>query len=305
MLLAEAVAALLPRASERYLDGSFGGGGHSAALLATSAPDGRVLALDRDPAAIERGATLAAEWGSRLVLRQAASPIWRRWRPVGFAPLDGLLLDLGVSSQLVDQAERGFSFQADGPLDVRMDPTSGEPSSVLVNELPEEELADLIYQYGEERASRRIARSIVQARARARRETTGDLVRAIIAAIGRPPGGLRGDADLFPGVAYRRQRRAWRAGAGAGRRVGGRAAGRTDRRHRFHSLEDRIVKQFFRREATDCLCPPSMPVCQCDHKARLRIITKRPVTPTDAEAAVNPRSRGAKDARGRAHCRGA
>jgi 16S rRNA (cytosine1402-N4)-methyltransferase len=295
VLLAEAVAALLPRAGGRYLDGTFGGGGHAAALLAASAPDGRVLALDRDPAAIERGAALAAEWGGRLVVRQADfRDLAAAARAEGVAPLDGLLLDLGVSSFQLDQAERGFSFQADGPLDMRMDPTGGRPASALVNELPEGELADLIYQYGEERASRRIARSIVQARARAPLRTTGDLARAVTAAIGRPPGGLHPATRTFQAlrIAVNDELGALeRALAGALEVV--RPSGRIVVIS-FHSLEDRIVKQFFRREATDCLCPPSLPVCQCGHRAQLRIITKHPITPGDAEAAANPRSRSAK-----------
>jgi 16S rRNA (cytosine1402-N4)-methyltransferase len=254
-----------------------------------------VLALDRDPAAIERGATLAAESGGRLVVRHGDfGDLASVARAEGFAPIDGLLLDLGVSSFQLDQAERGFSFQADGPLDMRMDPTGGRPASALVNELPEGELADLIYQYGEERASRRIARSIVQARARAPLRTTGDLARAVIAAVGRPPGGLHPATRTFQAlrIAVNDELGALeRALAGALEvvRPGGRIVVIS-----FHSLEDRIVKQFFRREATDCLCPPSLPVCQCGHTAQLRIITKHPITPTAAEAAANPRSRSAK-----------
>jgi 16S rRNA (cytosine1402-N4)-methyltransferase len=295
VLLAEAVAALLPKAGGRYLDGTFGGGGHTAALLAASAPDGRVLALDRDPAAVERGRALAAEHGGRLALRQANfADLAAVADAEGFAPLDGILLDLGVSSFQFDQAERGFSFQADGPLDMRMDPTSGRPASALVNELPERELADLIYEYGEERASRRIARSIVYARERAPLRTTGDLARAVSAAIGRSPGGLHPATRTFQAlrIAVNDELGAlgWAlAGGLTALRPGGRLVVIS-----FHSLEDRIVKQFVRREATDCLCPPSLPICQCGHRAQLRIITKHPVAPGQEEVAANPRARSAK-----------
>jgi 16S rRNA (cytosine1402-N4)-methyltransferase len=295
VLLAEAVAALRPRAGGRYLDGTFGGGGHAAALLAASAPDGRVLALDRDPAAVARGQALAAASGGRLVVRQANfADLAAVATAEGVAPLDGILLDLGVSSFQLDEAARGFSFQAEGPLDMRLDPTSGRPASALVNELPERELADLIFQYGEERASRRIARAIVQARARAPLRTTGDLARAIAAAVGRPPGGLHPATRTFQAlrIAVNDELGALEralAGALTVLAPGGRLVVIS-----FHSLEDRIVKQFFRREATDCLCPPSLPVCQCGHRARLRIITKHPITPGPAEVAANPRSRSAK-----------
>jgi 16S rRNA (cytosine1402-N4)-methyltransferase len=295
VLLAEAVAALAPRSGGRYLDGTYGGGGHTAALLAASAPDGRVLALDRDPAAVARGEMAAAAAGGRLTVRQANfADLAAVAVDAGVAPLDGILLDLGVSSFQLDEAGRGFSFQSDGPLDMRMDPTSGQPASALVNELPERDLADLIYQYGEERAARRIARAIVQARARAPLRTTGDLTRAVTAAVGRPPGGLHPATRTFQAL-----RIAVNDELGALERAltgalvvlapGGRLVVIC-----FHSLEDRIAKQFFRREASDCICPPGLPVCQCGHVARLRLVTRRPVGPTAAEAAANPRSRSAK-----------
>ncbi|MCC6629973.1 MAG: 16S rRNA (cytosine(1402)-N(4))-methyltransferase RsmH [Chloroflexi bacterium] len=295
VLLGESVAALAPRPGGRYLDGTYGGGGHTAALLAACAPDGRVLALDRDPAAVARGVTAAAMAGGRLVVQQANfADLAAVAIEAGFAPLDGILLDLGMSSFQLDEAARGFSFQSDGPLDMRMDPTSGQPASALVNELPERELADLIYEYGEERASRRIARAIVQARARAPLRTTGDLTRAVTAAVGRPPGGLHPATRTFQAlrIAVNDELGALEgalAGALTVLAPGGRLVVIS-----FHSLEDRIVKQYFRREATDCLCPPALPVCQCGHRAQVRLSTRRPVVPGVAEAAANPRSRSAK-----------
>jgi 16S rRNA (cytosine1402-N4)-methyltransferase len=289
------VAALAPRPGGRYLDGTFGGGGHSAALLAASAPDGVVLALDADPAAIARGAALQRQHGDRLRLRQANfADLSAVAEEEGLVPLVGILLDLGVSSFQLDEPERGFSFQAEGPLDMRMDPTRGRPASALVNELGEAALADLIYQYGEERAARRIARAIVQARARAPLRTTTDLARVVAGVLGRPPGGLHPATRTFQAlrIAVNDELGALeRALAGALDVLapGGRLAVIS-----FHSLEDRLVKQLFRREATDCLCPPGLPVCVCGHRARLRILTRHPVTPGPAEIAANPRSRSAK-----------
>jgi 16S rRNA (cytosine1402-N4)-methyltransferase len=295
VLLAESLEALQPRAGGRYLDGTFGGGGHTAALLDASAPDGRVLALDLDPDAMARGGELALRYGERLRLRQANfADLAAVAQAEGFAPLDGILLDLGVSSFQLDQPDRGFSFQAEGPLDMRMDPTRDQPASVLVNEWSEERLADIIYQYGEDRAARRIARAIVQARARAPLRTTTDLARAVVAAVGRPPGSIHPATRTFQAlrIAVNDELGALdRALAGALEvlRPGGRLVVIS-----FHSLEDRIVKHFFRREATDCLCPPSLPVCQCGHRAQLRIITKHPIAPGEAEVAANPRARSAK-----------
>jgi 16S rRNA (cytosine1402-N4)-methyltransferase len=238
---------------------------------------------------------MAVEAGGRLIVRQANfADLATVAAAEGLCPLNGILLDLGVSSFQLDEAARGFSFAADGPLDMRMDPTSGSSAADLVNTLPERDLADLIFQYGEERASRRIARAIVQARARAPLRTTGDLVRAVIAAIGRPPGTIHPATRTFQALRIAVNDELGtleRALAGALDVLGpgGRLAVIS-----FHSLEDRIVKQFFRREATDCLCPPSMPVCRCGHRARLRIITRHPITPGEPEIAANPRSRSAK-----------
>lgn len=294
VLLAEILAALQPHAQGRYLDGTFGGGGHTAALLAASAPAGRLLALDVDPEAIARGAALTEQVGDRLQLCQANfADLADVAAAAGFLPLDGILLDLGVSSFQLDQPQRGFSFQTDGPLDMRMDPDHGQPASQLVNELPEAELATVIYTYGEERASRRIARAITAARQRSPLRTTAELARLIGTVVGR-------SGDIHPATrTFQALRIAVNnelgsleqalVGAIESLAPGGRLAVIS-----FHSLEDRIVKQIFRREATDCLCPPSVMICQCQHRARLRVITRHPLTPTDTERHDNPRSRSAK-----------
>jgi 16S rRNA (cytosine1402-N4)-methyltransferase len=210
---------------------------------------------------------------------------------------DGILLDLGVSSMQFDRPERGFSFQADGPLDMRMDTSAGESAADLVNRLPEEELADLIYRYGEERQSRRIARAIVQDRPFAR---TQDLA-GLIARIVRPgKGGQWSRAKIHPATrTFQALRIAVNDELGALERVlpqavlqlapGGRLAVIS-----FHSLEDRIVKQYFQQEARDCICPPEQPVCTCRHKATISIITKKPIMPSLAEVDKNPRARSAK-----------
>jgi len=297
VLLYEAVAALAPRTDGRYLDGTFGGGGHTAALLAASAPAGRVLSLDADPAAIVRGEALLAAVGERLTLRQGNfAELADFATATGFAPLDGILLDLGLSSFQLADAERGFSFATAGPLDMRFGPGAPETAAAIVNSRDETELADLIFLYGEERWARRIARAIVRERERAPIETTGVLA-AIVARVVASSGA--GRERIHPAtrtfqalrIAANRELAVLEealAGALTALAPGGRLAIIA-----FHSLEDRIVKLFMRREATDCICPPQVPVCVCDHRATLRLVTRKGLRPSEAEVAENPRSRSA------------
>ena len=297
VLVREAVEELAPHPGDRYLDGTFGGGGHTRAILEASAPDGRVLALDADPAAIARGEPLRAEYGDRLVLRQANfAALATVARETGFAPLDGVLLDLGLSSFQLADAGRGFSFQQDGPLDMRFGPGAGTTAAELINGAAEEELADILWRYGEERHARRIARAIVRERERAPIATSGALAALVARAVPHRPGererihpatrtfqalriAVNGELDALESALD---------GALATLAPGGRLAVIA-----FHSLEDRIVKEFMRREATDCICPPHVPVCVCGHRATLRLVTRKGVRPAEAEVAANPRSRSA------------
>ncbi|MFT4037831.1 MAG: 16S rRNA (cytosine(1402)-N(4))-methyltransferase RsmH [Thermomicrobiales bacterium] len=293
----DAIAALLPRAGGRYLDGTFGGGGHTRALLAASAPDGVVLALDADPAAIARAQEMQQEPGIGERLRPVQAnfaDLLAVARAEGLAPLNGILLDLGLSSFQLDTPERGFAFRFDGPLDMRFDPTSGVPASALVNELPEAELADLIWRYGEEPGSRRIARAVTQARQAAPIETTAQLA----ALVERALGGRKG-RETHPATRTFQALRiatndelhvleAALPAAVAALAPGGRLAVIA-----FHSLEDRVVKRFIERESATCVCPPELPVCVCNHQPRLRKVTRRAIKADAAEAAANPRARSA------------
>ena len=297
MLLAETVSALRPRPGGRYLDGTFGGGGHTRALVEASAPHGIVLALDADPVAIDRARALQQNpsIAQRLIpVRANFADLAAVAREQGVAPLDGILLDLGLSSFQLDQPQRGFAFRHEGPLDMRFDPDRGVPASDLVNTLSERELADLIWRYGEEPGSRRIARAIVRERERAPIETTIHLAEIVTAALG----GRRG-RDIHPAT---RTFQALRIGTNQELTAleaaltgtldvlapGGRLAVIA-----FHSLEDRIVKRFIERESAQCVCPPEVPVCVCGHRPRLQKITRRPVRPDAAEMDANPRSRSA------------
>ena len=296
VMLEEVIAALMPRSGGRYLDGTFGGGGHAAAILSASEPDGTVLAIDADPAAAERAAVLreSLERPDRLRLVHGNfGDMTRIAQDAGAGPFDGILLDLGLSAFQLDDPTRGFSFRFDGPIDMRFDPTRGESAGVLVNSLPAKDLADIIWRYGEESRSRRIAAAIERERAHAPIESAAQLA----AVVERAVGGRRG-ADTHPatrtfqalrisvndelGVLERALRDAVELLA-----PGGRLAVIA-----FHSLEDRIVKQFIQRESATCICPPEQPVCTCGHQPRLRPLT-RAVKPSTEEMARNPRSRSA------------
>lgn len=296
ILLAEVVAALAPRPGGRYLDGTFGGGGHTRAILAASAPNGGVLGLDADIDAIERGQRLAAgaDVESRLRLVHANfGQLAAVARQEGAAPLDGVLLDLGLSSDQLAEAERGFAFRLDGPLDMRFDRTAGGPARDLVNTLPAEDLAELLWRFGEEPRSRRIAQAIVRERERAPVETTARLAEIVSAAVG----GRQGSATDPATRTFQALRIATNGELDALERAldsslavlapGGRLAVIA-----FHSLEDRIVKRFIQHESATCVCPPRQPICTCGHRPRLRPLG-RAIRPGAAERAANPRSRSA------------
>lgn len=281
-----------PKSGGRYVDGTLGAGGHAYGILQASAPDGLLLGLDLDPAALELAAGRLRPFGGRAILCQASyAELTGKLHEVGWDAIDGMMLDLGVSSMQLDTPARGFSFLHEAPLDMRFGPGVLVSAADLVNTLDEGELADLIFRYGEDRNARRIARAIVRGRPF---ETTTQLAQAVAAA-----GGAR-EARIHPATrTFQALRIAVNAElqsvervlpeAIAALRPGGRLAVIA-----FHSLEDRIVKEIFRRESTDCLCPPRQPVCTCGHKAVIREINRKPVTPSEAEIEQNPRARSAK-----------
>jgi 16S rRNA (cytosine1402-N4)-methyltransferase len=293
VLLSDVLTALDPRPGGRFIDGTLGAGGHAEAILQASAPDGRLLGLDADPAALSLARQTLAPYADRIRLVNANfSQVARIAHSYDSSPVDGILLDLGLSSMQLDAVERGFSFQSEGPLDMRYDPTGATTAADLVNNLPADELADLIYRFGEERRSRAIARAIVAARPL---HTTRELADVIA----RAAGGRR-QARIHPATrTFQALRIAVNDELEALRNTlpqaltllspGGRIAVIS-----FHSLEDRIVKNFFVQESKDCICPPEQLVCTCGHKATLRIITRKPISANPAEIEANPRARSAK-----------
>jgi 16S rRNA (cytosine1402-N4)-methyltransferase len=294
VLSKESIELLNPQPGNTFVDCTLGAGGHTRLILQRIAPNGRMLAIDRDEAAVE---------AARVAFSDTAPPptfvhgdfrdLTQLAHEAGVQAAHGVLFDLGLSSVQLDDPERGFSFRQAGPLDMRMDRHQPIAAAQVVNQLPERELAEVIRRLGEERWAARVAKFIA---ARRPLRSTRDLAAAVEAAIPRgawPPdlhpatrtfqairmhvndelgsleGGLRGALEIV--------------------QPGGRIAVIS-----FHSLEDRLVKSFFLTESRDCLCPPEQPVCTCHHRASLRVLTRRPVRPTTEEVAGNPRSRSAR-----------
>lgn len=289
------LAGLHPQPGQCFIDATLGAGGHTLAILEATAPDGRVLALDADPRAWVVARPRLAPYGDRVQYVHANfSEIAVVARRLGFVPVHGVLFDLGLSSAQLDEPGRGFSFQNPDHLDMRYDPRILTTAEHLVNNLSQAELADLIYRFGEEPRSRLIARAIVAARPI---HTTSQLAEVIVKAVGGRRGARRHPATLT----FQALRIAVNDELGALTRAlpaatsllvpGGRLAVIS-----FHSLEDRIVKEFFQRESRDCICPesPRPPVCTCGHRATLNIITRKPIMASSEEIAHNPRARSAK-----------
>ncbi|MBO8168060.1 MAG: 16S rRNA (cytosine(1402)-N(4))-methyltransferase RsmH [Thermoanaerobacteraceae bacterium] len=297
IMLEECMELLQIKPDGTYVDCTLGGGGHSVAIARRLGNKGRLIGLDQDPQAIEAAGKRLQPYKDKVTLIRSnfvhLSEVLHNLDIVG---VDGVLFDLGISSPQVDRAERGFSYQQDAELDMRMDPEQKVSAKDLVNQLDEKELARIIKNYGEEKWAARIARFIVEARRREEIRTTGQLVDIIKQAI---PAGAR-KAGPHPA---KRTFQALRIAVNRELEVlpealnqavdllnsGGRIVVIS-----FHSLEDRIVKQTFKERAQDCACPPGLPVCTCNARKELNILTKKPLEPSREEIDANPRARSAK-----------
>jgi 16S rRNA (cytosine1402-N4)-methyltransferase len=289
---------LAPKAGGCYLDGTLGGAGHSSLIAEQCLPGGGILVgIDRDREALAAAGARLARFGEsvRLVHGDFAD-LASHLEALGIAGLDGFILDLGVSSHQLDSGERGFSFQQDAPLDMRMDTSRGDTAADLVNDLPEQELERIIREYGEERWAKRVAAFIVRSRAQARIEGTLQLVDIIKGAIPK----AKWEERLHPAtrtfqalrIAVNHELESLERGvrdAIEHLKPGGRGVVIS-----FHSLEDRIVKHIFREYAGGCTCPRQLPVCACGNLPRISVLTPRPVMAGREELESNPRSRSAK-----------
>src|SRR5215510_977602 len=296
VLLREALAALAVRPGGFWVDGTVGAGGHAEAILRATSPDGRLLACDRDAESLRAARARLAPFGERAVLRHSD---YRRLPDlldeVGSPAVAGILLDLGISSLQLDDPERGFSFQKDGPLDMRIDRTQPATAADLVNSLAEGRLAAILKEYGEEKAAGRIARVVARERAKAPITSTRRLAEIVAeAAPARGPSRIHPATRTFQALRIATNREiegldSLIEAAVARLQPGGRIAVIA-----FHSLEDRIVKNGLRGLTRRCVCPRDLPICACGRPGLVRLITAKAVRPSAEEARLNPRSRSAR-----------
>lgn len=287
----ESLGYLEPGPGRRIVDGTFGFGGHAVAMLAAGA---EVLGLDRDGVAYAACRELMSTHSGLACQNMSFRDIERALATRGWDRVDGVLLDLGVSSWQLDDADKGFSYRLDGPLDLRFDQTTGRTAADLLRDLTETEIADLIWKWGEERGSRRIARAIVRARQDAPVQTTGQL-KALVQ--GTLPGGVKSQPVLsrvFQALRIAVNDELDALSAVLGKLPQVLKSGGVLVIISYHSLEDRLVKQFIDREKRDCLCPPKLPACVCGHQRTLKPLTRKAVTASAVEEAANVRARSAR-----------
>lgn len=289
VLYHEVLEGLQLRANGRYIDGTVGAGGHTAGMLQTSGTT--VLAFDKDPEAIAFASQQLTHFGDRVHFVHASYAEMGQYAPqYGFDKADGILLDLGLSSRQLADRQRGFSFMQEGPLDMRFNPTTGSTAADLINNLAAAELADMFWRYGEERQSRKLAQVIVDKRP----FTTTTQLATCIAQTIRGNGRIHPATKIFQAlrIAVNNELQTVEKGletAVSLLKPGGRLAVIS-----FHSLEDRLVKQYFRQLSQNCVCPPQQLVCTCNARAIVRLVTRKAVQASDAEIAANPRSRSAR-----------
>ena len=277
---------------DRCIDATVGGGGHAAGILAASSPEGRLLCIDRDAEAVEVARARLSAYSERVVIEHSSFAFLQSQALLhNHIYVDGILFDLGLSSLQLNDPSRGFAFMKDGPLDMRFDAVGDSLTAAdLVNNCPAEELAALLTRFGEERESRRIARAIVEARPLQTTRELAEVIERVATRRGRVHPATRTFQALR--IAVNEELDAIEAALPQAVSLlapGGRLAVIS-----FHSLEDRLVKRFMRRESRDCICPPDAPGCVCDHRASLSLVTRKPIRPTVKETAENPRARSAR-----------
>ncbi len=283
---------LSPTSPNHYLDCTAGAGGHSRGILEACSPFGELLSLDLDLSAIALTKQALAAFGPKAHVVHGSYLDARKYiADLGWDGVAGIVMDLGVSSMQLDQAERGFSFRQDAPLDMRFDQTQGRTAAELINHTEEQELADLIWRYGEERFSRRIARSIVNARPV---NTTFELAKIVRSAIGHTKKRQDQATRTFQALRIAVNEELVTIERAIPELIDLLQPNARLAIISFHSLEDRLVKQAFKLASQDCICPPEQPVCTCNHQSTVKVLTAHPVLPSEAEMDQNPRARSAK-----------
>jgi 16S rRNA (cytosine1402-N4)-methyltransferase len=295
VLLKEVVTQLQPRSGSLYVDCTVGGGGHAREILRACGPDGQLIGLDWDEEAIAATRARLSEFGARVQLVRANFVEMERvLMSLGVTAVNGVVFDLGVSSRQFDEPTRGFSFQREGPLDMRMNRQLGVTARDVLRTASLEELARVFRVYGEERRARAIAHEIGHARNKAPIDTTTQLARLVGRVLGPKRGATHPATRVFQSLRIYVNNELENLQRGLDVATKYLTSGARLAIISFHSLEDRIVKQFFARMNTACVCPPGVPVCVCGRKRVLRVVTRKPITPTDEEIAENPRARTAK-----------
>lgn len=290
-MLEECLSALQVQLGGRYVDCTVGGGGHALAILEESSPGGQLLGLDADGNAIKVAeAALKAYKKDVILVNENFKYLENICARYGYSPVNGVLFDLGMSSLQLEEAGRGFSFRQDSPLDMRFSDKQVLTAADIVNTYPESELAQVIYRYGEERRSRQIARRIVERRPL---RTTLELAQVVAQAVGGVHGRIHPATRTFQALRIAVNQELENLELALEQALNILGSGGRIVVISFHSLEDRLVKDFFRREAQWCICPPGMPACICEHTPRLKISSKA-IRPSPAEVQANPRSRSAR-----------
>ncbi len=292
VLFKEVLSALTSGPGSRIIDGTIGAAGHAAGILTASEPDGQLLGLDRDPTALKLAGERLSRFGPRAVLRQGSfTELSTHAASIGWGSVTGVLFDLGLSSLQLSDPKRGFSFMQRGPLDMRFDRSQSLTASDLVNHLTEERLAEILRNYGQEPKAGRIARAIVNARPIEHTRSLAELVERVSGSRKRR---IHPATRTFQAlrIAVNDELDGLRRGLAQAVQVlepEGKLVVIS-----FHSLEDRIVKHFFREESMQCSCPPELPICVCEADPKLKVITRRPIRPSEGEIELNRRARSAR-----------
>ena len=292
VLYKEIINALQPKNKGYYVDCTLGAGGHALGILDASQPEGILLGFDLDPQAHALAReTLAPHEQRILLVERSYTKLQETLQEITWPLVHGIVLDLGASSMQFDTAERGFSFRENAPLDMRFSPNTIESAADIINTYSEAELAEIIFRYGEERASRRIAKAIIKNRPI---RTTFELATLISTVLPRKHRRVHPATRTFQALRIAVNDELGSIESVLPQAVESLAPGGRLAVISFHSLEDRLVKRYFRHESKDCICPPRQPICTCEHKATIKELSRKPILPTEIETASNPRARSAK-----------
>ena len=292
VLYHEILIGLDPKNPHRYIDATLGAGGHAWGILNASSPKGELFGLDVDPTAIALAKEQLSDFKKRINIVQGSyTTLLEQLERIGWDKVQGIVLDLGVSSMQIDTPSRGFSFLKDGDLDMRFSPAFENTAADIVNTYKEEDLAKIFWQYGEERKSRVLAKAIIKERPFYRSLELSDFIKKII---GKQQYKIHPATRVFQALRIEVNKELEALNRVLPQTINALSSGGRVAIISFHSLEDRLVKQFFKLESKDCICPSGQPICNCGHKAKIKEVNRKPIRPTEKEIEANPRARSAR-----------